>query len=192
MKANESFDEIIGRLEANDADAAREIFDRFSSKLIGVARTKLTNRIRQKVDPEDIAQSVFRSFFRRHQDGQFQLEGWNSLWGLLVIITLRKCGRQVATFNAASRSLCREQPIDNANYTLESVTREPSPEEVATITEIVENLMSKLEDRQRTILAMRLQGFTVEVISKNINRSERTVNRLLNRVRSWLDDIAGA
>jgi DNA-directed RNA polymerase specialized sigma24 family protein len=49
-----------------DEQAARENFDRFARRLIGLARTRLDRRIRQKIDPEDVVQSVFRSFFTRH------------------------------------------------------------------------------------------------------------------------------
>ena len=35
-------------------------------------------------------QSVFKSFFVRQGQGQFELDNWDSLWGLLVRITLRK------------------------------------------------------------------------------------------------------
>lgn len=36
-------------------------------------------------------QSVFRSFFVRHRNGQFELGAGDNLWSLLDMITVRKC-----------------------------------------------------------------------------------------------------
>ena len=41
---------------------------------------------------EDVMASVFKSFFRRHAEAPFDLSSWDSLWSLLTLITLRKCG----------------------------------------------------------------------------------------------------
>ena len=48
--------------------------------LIGLARSHLGGVIRQKVDPEDVVQSVFRSFFQRNAQGNWNLDDWDSLW----------------------------------------------------------------------------------------------------------------
>jgi hypothetical protein len=34
------------------------------------------------------------SFFARLGRGRLEFDGWEQLWGLLVVITLRKCGKQ--------------------------------------------------------------------------------------------------
>ena len=65
MSLPDSFDDVITRLRDGDSEAATEIFHRFAARLIALARTRLDSRVRQKVDPEDVVQSVFRSFFIR-------------------------------------------------------------------------------------------------------------------------------
>jgi hypothetical protein len=67
--------------------------ERFASRLIALARAELDSRIRQKVDPEDVLQSVYKSFFRRHAEGEFDLDGWDRLWAVLATITINKCRR---------------------------------------------------------------------------------------------------
>ena len=52
-------------------------------------------------------QSVFKSFFRRHAEGQFDLAGWDSLWALLTVITL-KVRPQGKEYLAACRDVRRE------------------------------------------------------------------------------------
>ena len=76
------------QLRAGESAAAAQVFDRFAQRLIGLARNRLSLQLRQKVDPEDIAQSVFKSFFRKQGQESFTIEDWNDLWGLLVTMTL--------------------------------------------------------------------------------------------------------
>ena len=92
MSTPDSFHDALDRLEAGDEDAAAEVFHRFASRLIRLAGTRLNTCVRRQVDPEDVVQSVFRSFFDRQAAGQFELENWNSLWSLLVRIVVRNAG----------------------------------------------------------------------------------------------------
>src|ERR1700722_4305434 len=65
MAADDSFGLLMGGLQGGDAEAAGALFHRFAQRLIALARQRLEPRLRSKVDPEDILQSVFKSFFRR-------------------------------------------------------------------------------------------------------------------------------
>ena len=44
----------------------------------------------------------------RQAEGQFEVAGWNELWSLLAVITLRKCGHKVQHYRAACRDTRRE------------------------------------------------------------------------------------
>src|SRR2546423_973538 len=129
MADDPSFDALMARLRAGDDEAAARVFHRFAAQLIALARCHLSRRVRQKVDPEDVAQSVFRSFFARQADGQFVLEDWDGLWGLLTLITLRKCHRQFERFTAGRRDVRREvrasAPPAGAGAAWEAMAREP-------------------------------------------------------------------
>jgi RNA polymerase sigma-70 factor (ECF subfamily) len=193
MSESTSFQQVMARLQAGDQDAAAEVFRRFANRLIGLARTHLDHRIRPKVDPEDVMQSALKSFFLRHADGQFDLSGWDNLWTMLVVITLRKCGHKVEHFRAAMRDVGREQapppPLsgEDSAASWEAVARDPSPQEAAMLAEAVEQVLLSLgDDRERQILELALQGSTTEEISKRVGRSERTVQRVLERVRERL------
>ena len=93
------------RLRGGDDRAAAEVFRRFTHRLIGLARSRLDHLIRRKVDPEDILQSVYRTFFRRYARGAFDLESWDGLWGMLTVITVRKCDYRRKFFRAACRDV---------------------------------------------------------------------------------------
>jgi RNA polymerase sigma-70 factor (ECF subfamily) len=201
MADDPSFDALMARLQAGDDEAAARVFHRFAGRLIALARSRLGGRVRQKVDPEDVAQSAFRSFFAGQADGQFALEDWDGLWGLLTLITLRKCHRQCERFTAGRRDVRREVsapcPAAGSGVAWEALAREPTPADAAVMTELVDDLMGALDGRERHILELRLQGYAVPEIGAAVGRTERTVHRVLERVRKRLErmnaeDAAGA
>ncbi len=194
MPTVNSFDGLMDRLRGGDHDAADAVVQRFTQRLVALARAHLDTRLKRKVDPEDVLQSVFRTFFVRQAAGQFQLEDWNGLWSLLLRITLRKCGRTAAASRAARRDLRRElsavQTPEDSCCPNEAFAREPAPEEIAALTETIENLMRGLDDKQQQMLVLRLQGYSVTEISQEVSRTERTVHRVLTHVREVLMRVA--
>ena len=193
MTEDAAFAEVMGRLRAGDQAAAAEVFRRFANRLIGLARTHLDRRLRQKVDPEDVMQSALKSFFVRHADGEFDLSDWDTLWSMLVVITLRKCGHKAEHFRAAARDVKREQaPLDPEELasSWKAISGEPTPEQAALLAEEVQQVMASLEDdRERQIVELSLQGYSVPEISARLGRSERTVQRVLTRVRKRLEKM---
>lgn len=187
----DSFDERHVGLRAGDPDAACELFTRFATRLVALARSRLDTRLRQKVDPEDVVQSVYKSFFLRAAGGQFNFETWNSLWTILAFITLRKCGHRVEYFRAACRDVRREQaPAANSDDSIasfEAIAREPQPTEAAELTETLERVMQQLDDRERLMLTLRLQGYSTAEIAPQVQRTDRTVRLVLERIRKLLE-----
>src|SRR5438270_11988941 len=152
-----SFDDLMTRLRAGDDAAAAEVFRRFTHRLIGLARSRLDHLLRGKVDPEDILQSVYRTFFSRHARDAFELGSWDSLWGMLTVITVRKCDYRRKFFRAARRDVGREVAPPTAGAPardLDALARDPTPSEAVRLTETVELLMKELSGREREMLAL--------------------------------------
>lgn len=190
MADNETFEEVMTRLRAGDEDAARHVFQRFAQRLIGLARSRLSGSIRQKVDPEDVLQSVFRSFFTRYSGGEFDVNDWDNLWSLLAVITLRKCGHRVEFFRAACRDLQREQPMSSADVdNWEAVARDPTPSEAAILLETLEQVMGELNQHERQMVQLSLHGYGVSEISAQLDCSQRKVQRVRRRVLEHLQRL---
>lgn len=187
MSEGSSFQKMMARLCHGDDEAAREVFFRFRCRLIGLAAKRLDSRLQQKVDAEDVIQSVFRSFFLRAGQGQYSLKNWEGLWGLLVVITLSKCARKAEYFRAAKRNVQRESNHFPADEGPDFFDREPTPEEAAILTETVEELLRGLDADDREIVVLFLQGYTIPEISRQVDWAERTIQRVLARVRQRLE-----
>ena len=191
---DDSFTVFLARLGAGDDESARQLFYRFASRLIGLARVQLDRRIRQKVDPEDVLQSVFRSFFRRQAEGAFDLQGWDRLWLLLAAITANKCKRWNRHFHTRGRDVGHEVSLgllsENSGNGQESPAGEPTAEEVALLTELVEALLRGLPAESRPILSLALEGCSVAQIVEQAGRSQRSVYRVLSQVKETLERLA--
>jgi RNA polymerase sigma-70 factor (ECF subfamily) len=189
MPAEDSFADVMGRLRAGDSDAAAQVFRRFTHRLISLARAHLDSRLRQKLDPEDVLQSVYKSFFRRYEQGALDLGGWDGLWALLALITARKCGRWAQHFRAQRRDVTAEVSTAGSadeSGVVEAFSAEPSPEEAVMLTEVVLVLLRDLGERDGEILTLALQGHSAAEISEKLGRPKRTVYRVLERIRARL------
>jgi RNA polymerase sigma-70 factor (ECF subfamily) len=189
MNEPDGIEGLMDRLRAGDEGAAAEVFHRFAHRLIALARTQLQAVIGPKEDPEDVVQSVYRSFFRRQREGQFRIDSWDNVWGILTVITVRKCGKRVEYFRAARRDVQREVRLAagaDSGRAWEAVARDPTPREAAVLAETLERLMRSLEATDREILALHLQGYTTPEISAQVGYAQRTVRRTLETIRSRL------
>jgi RNA polymerase sigma-70 factor (ECF subfamily) len=197
MASDPSFADVMARLRAGQNDAATQVFNRFASRLLTLARKQLDPLVLQKVDPEDVVQSVFRSFFVHNISGRFgEFESWDNLWGMLVVLTQWKCGRRMDYFHAACRDVDREVsaevPARDESYADLGVRDdEPTPAEAAMLTDTVERLMKCLEGSHREVLTLSLQGYAPAEISGQLGCTERTVYRVLERVKQWLEAMRG-
>lgn len=190
MPADTSFERLLADLRAGDPSAAARVVDHYAHRLVALARKHLDRRILAKEDPEDVLQSVFKSFFHRVGAGQFRLDSRNDLWALLVSLTLHKCGHRAEYFHAARRDVHREAaapaPTESSAAPWEALAREPTPLEAAMLAENVERLLSGLESHQRQIVQLSLEGESPARIAATVGVTQRTVQRVLRGVRERL------
>src|SRR5438093_212509 len=85
----------VERWRAGDEQAAAQLYHRYVERLVAVAKRRLSAKLAARLDPEDIVQSVFRSFFGRAQEGRFVFQDSDDIWKLLVRITIHKTLKQV-------------------------------------------------------------------------------------------------
>jgi RNA polymerase sigma factor (sigma-70 family) len=196
MPEDRPFDGVMADLRGGDPDAAREVFDRFARRLAALAAARLPAAARPKLDPEDVAQSVLRTFFRRHRAGEFTQNHWDALWSLLAVLAARKCGHKVGHLFAARRDARREAIMapdaDGSQSGWEPADLAPSPEEAAVFEETIAQVLDGLRDRERPVVLLRLQGYEAAEIAARVPCSERTVHRILAGVRERLQALVAA
>jgi RNA polymerase sigma factor (sigma-70 family) len=197
MAHDGSVTRLIRLLRTGDATernlAARLIWRRYFRDLLVLARNNLNKRIRRREDEEDVLQSMYKSFCLRQQRGEFDLSGRDALWSLLVTITLRKARNTAKRHMRDRRDIAREQTIgdsddegESAQWALEQMDAGgPSPAEAAVLNEALERRLEVLADLElRQIALWRLEGYTNREIADRLDRTERSVERRMERIRS--------
>ncbi len=166
--------------------AATKIHHKYVDRLVVLANRRINQRYRSKIAPEEVVQSVFASFFRRNERGEFECDDWNDLWSLLVSITVNKCINKAKAFATAKRDVRREvAPLtpSSVDSSFLGFDREPSVQDVAIFNESLDELLDRLSEPMQQIVCLRLQGLSNFEISELLRCSERTVYRSLNRIR---------
>lgn len=177
---------LFERLRTGDPEAARLIFERHVEKLLALARRRISERLGGRVDPEDVVQSVFRTFFKRAADGQYAIQEQEDLCKLLARITVHKTLRQVEFHQAAKRDMHLETPQgeDAHQRLLDIASREPTPETVNIFLDQLEHFLQQLQPQERQILELRMQGYETEEIASRLGTYDRKIRRVMERIRS--------
>jgi DNA-directed RNA polymerase specialized sigma24 family protein len=186
--SHNAFPALMGRLCAGDQRAAAYVFRRFAPLLLELAARRLDRRLRPKEGPEDIVQAAFAGFFARLRRGPLDLRGWGDLWGVLVVITVRECGKRAAYFRAARRDVRREArgPVEGRGAAWEALATGPTPAEEAELAETTRWVLGRFRGPERAIAELSLQGRPAPEISARAGCSLRKAYRVLARVRDEL------
>src|SRR5690606_26030565 len=105
-----------------------------------------------------------------------------------VVMALNKLRGKIEYFGAAKRNWHRENSavlgeagLDAGHF--EAIAREPLPDAAAAVQDELEQWAAEVDPLAAAIVQLRLQGYQLEEIAAEVQRSERTVRRILGRVR---------
>jgi RNA polymerase sigma factor (sigma-70 family) len=192
----------IDQLKAGEADEAQQhLWNRYFSRLVAVARSKLGGSPRRHADEEDVVLSAFASFFEGVPAGRFpDLRDRNNLWPLLVRITARKAFNQMRDGKVQKRgggevrgeSVWRAADHSSVPEGIEQVIGdEPTPQFAAQIAEQCELLLAPLDEELRAVARLKLEGYTTQEIADRLKSSPRTIERRLESIRSRWSAVSG-
>ena len=180
----------LGPLRQGDPAAARQLWERYFQRLMGLARLKLQGAPRRVADEEDVALSAFDSFCRNAERGRFpRLDDRDDLWQLLVLLATRKASDLAEREGRQRRDWRRTAPLDGT--ACDPPGEEPDPALAAELAEETGRLLGLLPDDQLRAIALRkLEGFTNEEIAGLVGCSLATVERRLALIRKhWEKEL---
>ncbi|MCS6897445.1 MAG: ECF-type sigma factor [Nitrospira sp.] len=180
---------LVDLLQAQDAAAAAQLWERFVPRLLGLARRVLSGHPRLNGFADDVVQSVFASFFQRAQAGRFFLDDREDLWNLLAVITVRK----------ARKAIRREKSEKRGGGQIANEAGSSAlPLEVLAVSNLgpefdlhAEEMLSGLPEELRTVAVLRLMGHTNAEIARQLDWTVRKVERKLQLIRlTWGKDFS--
>lgn len=184
----------INQLSKGDEEAAEKLWRHVSARLQEFARQKLDPNTRRSYDDNDAANSAFHSLCRGLTDGRLEAENRDALWGLLAVITSRKISAQRRYLNRQKRGggdvrgesgfgEFGSRGINEVNGADEA------PDVVVEVSESCDQLLQAIPDEtMKQIVLLKFDGWKNAEVAEQLNRSERTIQRKLERVRRiWIE-----
>jgi RNA polymerase sigma-70 factor (ECF subfamily) len=149
-----------------------------------LARRRIGQRLLKRIDPEDVIQSAFRTFFVHLRKSDFSFAEESDLFKLLVRLTVHKTLRQIAHHRAAKRDPAREvvNVLDDRDLMEQLISQEPPPEAEVTLVEEMERFFARLSDFESKVLELRLQGYSTSEIAQKLQTYDRKIRRVLERI----------
>ncbi len=183
----ERWERLIQGLRSGEGQIVQEFCAEYAGLLHRLAEKRLPRALLRRVGPEDVVQSVCRTFLRRAQGGEFQFDDSADLWRLLCAITLTKVRNQTRFHLRQRRSLAREVsdelPDGESGPGLAPQTPGPSPAEAAAFADQFQQVLASLEEEERQVVELKLQEYTNEEVAEQLHCSERTVRRIVKRAQ---------
>jgi RNA polymerase sigma-70 factor (ECF subfamily) len=172
----------------SSSKSAAELDRRYRQRLCRLVERELDRSFRSREDPEDVVQTVFRTYFRRAAAGQFRVTDSTDLWCLLAAITRHKILKRAEFHRAEKRN-----PQAEANPAGEwQGTAEPGPVDAAIAAELIDKMLSGLEPFAAQVFQLRIAGCTEKEIGEQLGCVRAKVRLSLRRIRDRLTTLAAS
>lgn len=180
---------LVRRFRAGEQDAATELYLRYADRLEKLARSETGRDLGTRLDAKDVVQSVFRTFFRRAAAGQYELPAGEELWRLILVIALNKIRQLGIHHRAAKRDATRTKSVERWEGVAPAAAKENDETARATLAMVIDELLSQLPAAHRAMIELRIEGHEVAEIAARTERSQRSVERVLQNFRQQLSKL---
>ena len=180
---------LLRRFQNRDLDAATQLYVRYAHRLRKLAQSQCSASLARKVEPDDIVQSVFGSFFRRAAQGQYTVPDGNELWNLLLVIALNKIRAKGAYFGASKRDARRTSDLSELGQGFEPKLRGNDDIAYTFLKMVINDAMKAMSAQQKQMISLRIDGWEVAEIAEQTGASVRSVERCLQHFREELGEV---
>jgi RNA polymerase sigma-70 factor (ECF subfamily) len=178
---------LVALASRGDRDALDELSRRYEPKIRIVARLVLGPALRPYLDSVDLTQSVHRSLLLGLREGKLVLDDPEQLIGLAVTMLRRKAARHWRHLQRQRRlSGAGPAPGDRSAVLASLGGGGSDPVAEAQFRDQVEHLCAHLDETERRILDLRLEGHTSNEIAAQVGLSHVNVRVRLTRLRQRL------
>jgi RNA polymerase sigma-70 factor (ECF subfamily) len=178
-----STEELVERVKAGSREAFDRIVERFRDRLAAFVRPRIGERLRERIQDEDVLQETFLKAYESL--GRFRWEGEEPFFGWLCTIA----------HHALLRLARRYLKIEDLELHREIPDTGTSPSGALRRNErwkrFVEALDGLSPEHREVITLARIQGVPVREIARRMNRSPKAVYQLIWRALQKLRESFG-
>lgn len=176
--------EIVERWRSGDQNAATELYELYCERLIRIVAGKIGDGFQQQVEPEDVLQTAFRTWFRRVREGEFHFEDDGDVWKLLLTVVLNRLRRGVRFATADKRDIRRQSSVDSEfdGELASHLTRKPSDHEALEFADLMTKVLKFLSPSERDLIQLRIEGYNQKESAEELGVDVRTIRRMWKRI----------
>jgi RNA polymerase sigma-70 factor (ECF subfamily) len=176
--------DLLHEFRAGSQAAAARLYERYAHRLRALVHAHITAALGSRCDAEDIVQSVFRRFFQRASQGNYEVPESDELWNLFLVIALNRL-RAEETYHRAAKRDVRLTASEAVRGSLLDNLEQPDPTAVY-LQLVMKEALEHLPELHQHIVRLRIEGYEVAEIAEKIARGKRTVERALQEARKQL------
>jgi RNA polymerase sigma factor (sigma-70 family) len=179
--ADTEFQELIEKAKQGCQAALTRLVLEYTDSILPVIRRYLNKRLGAKVDPEDIQQDVWKSFFRVVLQEQ-TFESPRQLVAYLLGMARHKTQTVNRRFlELRKNAVDLEEALPEHDGIIDRTA--PPPDAVLAAEDDWERFLSKQPPGIRTLLRLWKEGWPLSEIARRLNASESVTETLLARAR---------
>ncbi|MFL5341596.1 MAG: RNA polymerase sigma factor [Gemmataceae bacterium] len=175
---------LLQQCRTGDQDAARALYRRYAGRLRALVVAQCGSELQARFDPDDIVQSVFRTFFQGVKESGYDVPEDQELWGLLFVMALHKVRNQASYHRAAKRDV----GVTLGGESLAGQVFASDESSLRFLEMLIDDELRDYPPVNRQVVRMRIEGYDVPEIVRTTGRSRRTVERVLQEFRKQLSD----
>jgi RNA polymerase sigma-70 factor, ECF subfamily len=179
---------LLSRFRNGQADAPTRLYLRYAERLQALADRQTSAELGRRLDPEDIVQTVFRTFFRRVAEGNYDVPDGEEIWKLLLVIALHKI-RDAGVYHKAAKRDVRRTSSGEANDLEIQNAAGKDEAALAVLQMVVNDVLEGLPESHQRMIELRIEGHEVAEIAREVGRSKRSVERVLQVFRQRMDGL---
>lgn len=181
-------DGLFARAKGGDQAAWEELFHACYPRVIRVVRRKLNRPMRSLYDSTDFASDVMKSLAANVD--RFDFPSIESLVAFLTQAAEQRVIDEYRRRHTQKRNMKRERSIVGRDHSgkrdLGIASNDPTASQLAQAREIFELLLAREDDRERTVIELRRQGYSNSEIAHRTGWNIRKVQRFLKELRDSL------
>lgn len=185
-QSKKKFQDLVERCRDGNQDAVAELAQLYEPEIRRMARALLGPALRPYFDSVDLVQSVHRTLITGLRRNKFNIDAPENLLALTVTLVRRKIARHW-------RSMRRQQRLDavgNSSVMSRVLTSIYSnsldPAEIASINDQVERLLDGLDEAERRLVELRLEGHRTAEAARKLGLDADVLRVRLSRLRQRL------
>lgn len=168
-------------------------------RLVRLAEANMSGRLKQRVDPDEMANSVLGSVIRMQAQGKLpvNLDDEEDFSALLTVIALNKIRKKVRFHSQQKRNMYEEVNLtDDGPMLADILEQEGNPTEAdgAHLAQVLEQLEQALDEDGQIVLAGKRDELIAEEIAGQLNsgrgRSTKTVQRIWKKILRLAGELA--